>query len=59
MLKERSDAVWRMTLTMTTVLVCVVESVRVGLGSVEIAVFISCVTSMTSVVRKDFGVPIV
>ena len=59
MLKERSVAVWRMILITTTVLACVGESVRVGPGSVEIAVFIGLVTSTTSVVTKDFSVPIV
>ena len=59
LLKERSDAVWRMTLTITPVMVCVVKGVRVGLGSVEIAVVIRCVTSMTSVVKRDISVRIV
>lgn len=60
MVKERSAApVWSMILIMTTVLACVVKGVGVGLGSVAIAVVISCVTSTTSAVVKDFGVPIV
>lgn len=44
---------------MTIVLVCVVKGVHVGFGSVEIAVVISFAGNMTSVVKKDFGVPIV
>lgn len=58
-LKERSDAVWQVIPITTTVWACVVKGVRVGPMSVGIAVSTRGVTSMISVVKKGFTVPIV
>ena len=60
MLKERSDAVvWQVIRIIITVRACVVKVVGVGSLSVGIAVLTRDATSMISVVKQVFSVPIV